>query len=55
MKFKNYSRIRKFFFENRLNDSISKPKELQKTLKSLGLSSKKSTCETNALKVFKCS
>ena len=40
-----------FFFENRLNDSIGKPKELWKALKSLGLPSKTSVCGTTALKV----
>ena len=42
---------KKKFFENKLNDSIGKPKELWKALKSLGLPSKTSVCETNALKV----
>ena len=37
--------------ENRLNDSIGKPRELWKALKSLGLPSKTSVCETTALKV----
>ena len=40
-----------FFFENRLNDSIVKPKELLKAVKSLGLPSKTSVCRTTALKV----
>ena len=40
-----------FFFENRLNDSIGKPKELWKALKSLGLPSKISVCGATALKV----
>ena len=44
-------KCRKRFFENRLNDSISKPKELWKALKSLGLPSKTSICGTTALKV----
>ena len=42
---------KKKFFENRLNDSISKPREFWKALKSLGLPSKTSVCETTALKV----
>ena len=42
---------KKKFFENRLNDSIGKPKELWKALKSLGLPSKTSVCRTTALKV----
>ena len=39
------------FFEKRLNDSIGKPRELWKALKSLGLSSKMSICGIAALKV----
>ena len=39
------------FFENRINDSVRKPKELWKALKSLGLPSKTSVCGTTALKV----
>ena len=39
------------FFENRLNDSIGKHRELWKALKSLCLSSKTSVCGTTALKV----
>ena len=39
------------FFENRLNDSFGKSKELWKALKSLGLPSKTSVCGTTALKV----
>ena len=42
---------KKSFFENKLNDSIGKPKELWKALKSLGLPSKTSICGTTALKV----
>ena len=42
---------KKKFFENRLNDSIGKPRELWKALKSLGLPSKTSVCGTTALKV----
>ena len=45
------SHKKKKFFENRLNDSIGKPKELWKALKSLGLPSKTSVCGTTALKV----
>ena len=44
---------KKKFFENRLNDSIGKPKELWKALKSLGLPSKTSVCRKTALKVKK--
>ena len=40
----------KNFFENRLNYSIGKPKELWKALKSLGFPSKTSFCRTTALK-----
>ena len=42
---------KKRFFENRLNDSIGKPRELWKALKSPGLPSKTSVCGTIALKV----
>ena len=38
-------------FENRLNDSIGKTKELWNALKSLGLSSKTSVCGATAVKV----
>ena len=41
---------KKKFFENRLNDSIDKPKEILKVLKSLGLPNK-TACGTTALKV----
>ena len=44
---------KKYFFENRLNDSISKSKELWKALQTLCLPSKTSVCGTNALKVKK--
>ena len=40
---------KKEFFDNRINDSIGKPKELWKALKSLGLPSKISVCGTTAL------
>ena len=39
------------FFDNKLNDSIGKTKELWKALKSLGLPSKTSICATTAVKV----
>ena len=42
---------KKKFFENRLNNSIGKTKELWWALKSLGLPSKTSACGTTALKV----
>ena len=42
---------KKIFFENRLNDSIGKSKELWKALKSLGLPNKTPVCGTTALKV----
>ena len=48
-KFIQYKK--KKFSENRLNDSLGKPKELWKALKSLGLPSKTSVCGTTALKV----
>ena len=41
---------KKKFFHNRLNDSIDKPKEFSKALKSLGLPCKTSVCGTTALK-----
>ena len=41
---------KKRFFENRLNDSIGKPEELWKALKSLGLPRKISVCGTAAPK-----
>ena len=44
---------KKYFFENKLNDCIGKPKELWKALKSLGLPNKTSSCEVTALKVNK--
>ena len=39
------------FFENKLTESIGKPKDLWKALRSLGLPSKRSSCEVNALKI----
>ena len=42
---------KKKFFENGLSDSIGKPRGLYQALKSLGLPSKTSICETTALKV----
>ena len=39
------------FFENKLTESIVKPKDLWKALRSLGLPSKTSSCEANALKI----
>ena len=42
---------KKIFFENRLIDSIGKPKELWKAPKSLGLPSKTSVCWTIVLKI----
>ena len=41
------------YFENILNKCIGKPKELWKTLKSLGLPNKTSSYEVSALKVNK--
>ena len=37
------------YFENKLKENIAKPKDLQKTLKSLGLSKKFSAVQTNAI------
>ena len=42
---------KKTFFENKLNDSTGKPKELWKALKSPGLPSATSVCGTTAVKV----
>ena len=39
------------FFENKLTESIAKPKDLWKALWSLGLPSKTSSQEVNALKI----
>ena len=52
MNCKNQSHIgKKSFFWNKLSDSICKPREIWKALKSLGLPSKTSVCGTTALKV----
>ena len=42
---------KRVFFENKLTESIGKPKDLWKALRSLGLPSKTSSCEVNALKI----
>ena len=39
------------FVENKLIESIDKPKDLWKDLRSLGLPSKTASCEVNALKI----
>ena len=39
------------FFEKKLTESIGKPKDLWKALKSLGLHNKLSSCEVSALKI----
>ena len=44
---------KKDYFENKLNECISKPKKLWKALKSLGLPKKISSCGVSALKVNK--
>ena len=44
---------KKYFFENKLNECIGKPKVLWKALKSLGLPKKISSCEMSPLKVNK--
>ena len=36
---------KKYYFENKLNECIGKPKELWKALNSLGLANKISSCE----------
>ena len=40
-----------FFFENKLAESIGKPKDFRQALRSLGLPSKTSSCEVNALEI----
>ena len=40
---------KKEYFENKLKENIAKPKDLWKTLKSLGLSKKFSVAQTNAI------
>ena len=42
---------KRVFFEKKLTESIGKPKDLWKVLRSLGLPSKSSCCEVNALKI----
>ena len=39
------------YFEKKLSESIGKPKDLWKALKSLGLPNKISSCEVSALKI----
>ena len=39
------------FLENKLTEPVGKPKDLQKALRFLGLPSKTSSCEVNALKI----
>ena len=39
------------FLENKLTESIGKPEDLWKALRSIGLPSKTSSCEVNALKI----
>ena len=41
------------FLENKLSESIGKPKDLWKALRSLGLPSKTTSCGVNALKINK--
>ena len=42
---------KRVFFEKKMTESIGKPKDLWKVLRSLGLPSKSSCCEVNALKI----
>ena len=44
---------RRAFFQNKWTESIGKPKDLWKALKSLGLPNKLSSCEVKALKTNK--
>ena len=41
----------RFFWKKKLSESIGKPKDLWKALKSLGLSNKISSCEVSTLKM----
>ena len=41
----------RFFWNKKLSESIGKPKDLWKALKSLGLPNKISSCEVSALKI----
>ena len=41
----------RFFWKKKLSESIGKPKDLWKALKSLGLPNKISSCEVSALKI----
>ena len=45
-----FDKKRSFFFK-KISESICKPKDLWKTLKSLGLPNKISSCEVSALKI----
>ena len=42
---------KRVFFEKKMTESIGKPKDLWKVLRSVGLPSKSSCCEVNALKI----
>ena len=42
---------KRLYFEKKLSESIGKPKDLWKALKSLGLPNKISSCEVSALKI----
>ena len=43
---------KKSIFQNKSTESIGKPKDLWKALKSLGLPNKASSCEVKALKII---
>ena len=47
------SNKKEYYFEIKLNECISKPKELWKALKSLGSPNKISSCEMSALRINK--
>ena len=47
------SNKKKVYFENKLSESIGKPKEVWKVLKSVGLLNKNSPCKVNALRINK--
>ena len=47
------SNKKKVYFENKLSESIGKPKEVWKVLKSVGLLNKNSPCKVSALRINK--
>ena len=49
-----FCKKKKEYFKNKLKENIAKPKDLWKTLKSLGLPKKFSVAQTNAIEDNKC-